>query len=118
VKSNSHRRKRQRLRPPDSPADSDTIGIAVKCVKESFIGQILKQQQIFDNPIIYDILRFVSLLDKAIVLPSFDKLQKLLTDPFTKLVNRLAEDESDALLNLFPGMFNQASKIIAGQGPC
>ncbi|KDQ12832.1 hypothetical protein BOTBODRAFT_403108 [Botryobasidium botryosum FD-172 SS1] len=109
------------VKEPDDAPGNDVVSTAVSIVKKSFIGKLL--DQIFDNPIIHEITRFISLallkvislLDDFITFPGFAKLEAVVTSSFRTLLEKLGKDQADTFTKILQSVFNQASKVAAGQ---
>jgi hypothetical protein len=97
------------------------LDIATDLLKDSFFAKLLRQ--IFDNPIIHEVQRFISLrlaevaavIDEVIDFPGFDDLQNLLDDELSGLLQNLSADASEDFSTLLRDIFNAFIDLLNGE---
>ncbi|KAJ7042245.1 hypothetical protein C8F04DRAFT_1390695 [Mycena alexandri] len=108
------------LPPPDKTGIADLMAFSKREVEKNFMWTLL--QQILNNPIIHDVQRFVSmwmlrtiaLFDDVIEFPSLVKLEEMVSNRVTRLIEKLAKDGAIDVASMIRDVFNTFVQVLKG----
>ena len=99
----------------------DVLALAADLLKDSFFAKSLRQ--IFDNPIIHEVRRYISLwlaevaavVGEVIDIPGLADLQKLLAGKLSELLQKISADASKDFSTLLRDIFNALVDVLTGK---